>query len=45
MILSLPWKKIAENKTAYFFILGNVFDLESGLCDQMSKVLFFQLAF
>ena len=32
-------------RTAYFVIIGNVPDLVSGFCDQIKKILFFQLVF
>ena len=34
-------EKIAYNKTAYFFIVENLSDLDSGFRDQMRKVLIF----
>ena len=34
----LALKKNADNRIAYFFILGKVFDVESDICDQMRKI-------
>ena len=38
-------KKIADNRTAYFLIIGNVSDLEPNYYDQMGKILIFQFIF
>ena len=35
----------ADNRTAYFFILGNVSDLESGFYDHVREIFIFQLIF
>ena len=38
-------KKLLTTEKQIFFILGNVSDLESDLCDHMRKIIIFQLAF
>ena len=38
-------KKIADNRAAYFLILGSTSDLASGLCNQMKEILIFQFVF
>ena len=37
--------KVADNRASYFFVLGNASNLESGLYDQMRKILIFEILF
>ena len=39
------FEKIADSRTTYFLILGSLSDLEPNICDQMRKILIFQVVF